>query len=84
MVSDLKLQDGDKIGCVDKGLVFGQFIVVEYAIVGPLGEDINPRLDGGVDTEFNYPLGGFGVEATAEGVEQTIERRGNTHVPNIP
>jgi hypothetical protein len=57
MPPSLELQNGNKVGCVDEGFVFGAFIVAEHTVVSPFGEQIDSNLDRGIDTEFSDPPG---------------------------
>jgi len=64
-----EFQDGDEIGRVNDCFVFGPFVPVEHTVIGSLCENIETRLDRGIDAELRDATSGLSVPATAKEVE---------------
>jgi hypothetical protein len=53
----LEFQDGDEVGSVDGGFIFGPFGVAESSLVGFLAKDVESGLYCGIDAEVQKALG---------------------------
>src|ERR1700733_4224307 len=72
MTLSLELEDRNEIRGVDQRFVFAKFLRTETAVVGPLTKRINPFLNWRIDAKVDETPRGLRVEASAQGVQNTI------------
>src|ERR1700733_5917306 len=83
MALSLELEDRNEIRGVDQRFVFAKFLRTETAFVGALTKRINPFLNWRIDAKVDETPRGLRVEASAQGVQKTIQDGSSTHDPTL-
>jgi hypothetical protein len=68
-----ELEDGYKIGCINKCFVFGPLRGGEATFVRPFAERFDPGLHWLIDTKGNETPSRFRVEAKAQGFQESVK-----------